>query len=152
MAESRRRLPLLHKLLLSLLLALVAGELGARLVDSTAGRDASFFLPPPDPHLEFIRTHPFMGYEFRPGAERVGNIEAGGQHYRINSLGMRGPEMAPEKAPGVYRILCLGGSTTFGSGASEGAKPYPARLEQHLNERAPPGGRYEVEHVVDGRA
>lgn len=140
----RRRLPLLHKLLLAGLVALIAAELGARLVDSTAGRDTSFYLPPADEHLQYVRTHPFIGFEWRPGAVREGDLEKGGQVYHINSLGMRGPEMAPEKPAGVYRILCLGGSTTFGSGASEDHLTYPARLEHYLNERAPVGVRYEV--------
>jgi lysophospholipase L1-like esterase len=144
MTELLRKLPLLHKLCLAGLVAVMAAELGARAVDSRAGRDASFYLPPADVHLALVRTHPYMGYEFRPGAVKEGNIEGGGQHFRINSLGMRGPEMAPEKAPGVYRILCVGGSTTFGSGASEDHKTYPARLEHYLNERAPEGLRYEV--------
>src|SRR5688572_32379357 len=99
----RRKLPLLHKLCLAGLVGLVAAELGARAVDSFAGRDASFYLPPADVHLEqqLFRTHPYIGYEFRPGAVKEGNIEGGGQHFRINSLGMRGPEMSAEKAPGV---------------------------------------------------
>ena len=110
--------------------------------DRQAGRDASFFLPPPDPNLVMTETHPFMGYALRPGSanedpERV-------YRYRINSLGMRGPEMTVEKPPGVYRILCLGGSTTYGTGATENARTYPARLEHHLNQMAPAGLRYEV--------
>lgn len=39
--------------------------------------------------------------------------------YRINDLGFRGPPVAPEKPPGVFRILCLGDSFTFGEGVRE---------------------------------
>ena len=127
--------------------ALVVGlgaEAWVRWQDSRAGRDASFFLPPPDPQLTLVRTHPFIGYEFRPGATREGDTAQGGQRFRINALGMRGPELAVEKAPGTYRVLCLGGSTTFGTGVSEDRKTYPARLEHYLNEAAPAGVRYEV--------
>ena len=63
---------------------------------------------------------------------------------RINSLGMRGEEMTLEKPPGVYRILCLGGSMTYGTGTSESQHSYPAQLQTVLNSVAPEGVRYEV--------
>lgn len=56
---------------------------------------------------------------------------------RINSLGLRGPEIAVAKSPGVRRVLCLGDSCTFGA-----AHPYPQMLRQILEARAP--GRFEV--------
>lgn len=56
---------------------------------------------------------------------------------RINSLGLRGPEVAVAKPPGVRRVLCLGDSCTFGA-----AHPYPEILQQILDARAP--GRFEV--------
>jgi lysophospholipase L1-like esterase len=141
----------LKGLLISLLVlpwALLVVGLGAegyvRWKDRQAGRDASFFLPPADPYREFVQPHPFIGYEYRPGAVKRGNLEEGGQNFRINAHGMRGFEMSTEKPPGTYRILCLGGSTTFGTGATEDEFTYPARLEHYLNAMAPEGRRYEV--------
>lgn len=45
--------------------------------------------------------------------------------------GLRGPLHAEQKPDGVYRILALGCSTTFGWGV-EDDETYPARLETHL--------------------
>ena len=45
---------------------------------------------------------------------------------RVNDLGFRGEPIAPEKPPGTYRIVCLGGSTTWDE--------YPAVLEDELSE------------------
>ena len=113
-----RGLPLLHKLLLALVVGLLSAEVGVRLIDWRAGRTLETYLPPADPNRALMGLHPFMGYLYRPGAERVGNVEAGGNVVHINSRGMRGPELATAKAPGTYRILCIGGSTTYGTGAS----------------------------------
>ncbi|MBI4818625.1 MAG: hypothetical protein HY791_20320 [Deltaproteobacteria bacterium] len=55
------------------------------------------------------------------------------QHY-VNSLGFRGPEVTSLKAPGVFRIVCVGGSTTFGLGEPEERLTYPAQVERILNE------------------
>jgi lysophospholipase L1-like esterase len=51
----------------------------------------------------------------------------------INSLGHRDDEgFRPLKAAGAFRIACLGGSTTFGFGASNNAAAYPNVLEAEL--------------------
>lgn len=54
-----------------------------------------------------------------------------------NALGHRGPELAPVKPPGGLRIACLGGSTTFGFGATADDRTYPAVLEALLRAAAP---------------
>jgi len=50
----------------------------------------------------------------------------------VNSFGFRGPEFSRAKEKGVYRIVVLGGSTTFGSGVDD-AHTYPVLLEKYLN-------------------
>lgn len=57
-------------------------------------------------------------------------------HVHINSQGLRGKEISVQKAPGVYRILCLGDSSTFGWGVND-EETYPAQLETLLNEELP---------------
>jgi lysophospholipase L1-like esterase len=85
----------------------------------------------PDPKLGFVHepgTHAFLM----------------GQDVRINSLGLRDREFSPTKPPGVYRILVLGDSTTFGWGVSldETASKI---LERELNAQHVPGyQRFEV--------
>ena len=56
----------------------------------------------------------------------------------INTLGLRGPEVALEKRPGTRRVLCLGDSCTFGGG-----HPYAEFLQGILDRRFG-GGRFEV--------
>lgn len=48
-----------------------------------------------------------------------------------NSHGLRGVEFASAKPEGTYRVLCLGDSCTFGSGADD-AGTYPAQLKAPL--------------------
>lgn len=66
------------------------------------------------------------GY-FRPD----GRIE-----YEINSLGLRGPLPPVEKGEGVYRVVCLGDSFTFGEGVKE-PDTWPRQLERLLAARMP---------------
>lgn len=50
---------------------------------------------------------------------------------RINSLGLRGPEITHEKEPGEFRIFVLGGSAAFNVN-SEGGRTWPRILERKL--------------------
>jgi lysophospholipase L1-like esterase len=60
----------------------------------------------------------------------------------INSKGLRDHEYGYRKMPGVYRILVLGDSVTFGWGV-QFEDTYPKRLERALNARRD-GIKYEV--------
>jgi len=51
----------------------------------------------------------------------------------VNSLGFRGPEIHKKK-PGIIRIVCLGGSTTYGEGLRY-SDTYPAILQKKLDEK-----------------
>jgi hypothetical protein len=51
-----------------------------------------------------------------------------------NSLGFRGPEMTREKPEGVYRIVAVGGSTTYGHRIGPWQQAYPAKLQDFLHE------------------
>ena len=69
--------------------------------------------------------HRYLGYVPGPG------YRDGANHH--NSLGLRGEEIAPVAPPGVYRIVCLGGSTTYSTPVEDPADAYPARLEEALH-------------------
>jgi len=56
-----------------------------------------------------------------------------------NSQGYRGQAYSMKRKPGVARILCLGGSTTYGWGVDRPEETYPARLEETLARDLPPG-------------
>ena len=89
---------------------------------------------------DIIRLHPddLIAYELRPRMK--GTFL--GKELSINSLGMRDREYTSKKPPGVFRILTLGDSHTFGWAVLE-EETYPAVLEDLLLERAP-GHRFEV--------
>ena len=58
-----------------------------------------------------------------------------------NSLGYRGPEITVPKPAGVYRIVALGGSSTYGEFINDWQDSYPAQLESLLRTE------YGYEHV-----
>jgi hypothetical protein len=79
-----------------------------------------------------------LHYELRPGAREE---DAPSRTVTINSLGFRGPERTVRKPDGTFRVICFGGSNTFGALVGDG-ETYPARLEAELNRELP--GRFEV--------
>lgn len=58
-----------------------------------------------------------------------------------NQMGLRNPEVPLAKPAGVFRIACLGDSSTFGYNLSD-TDAYPRVLERMLNETHP--GRFQV--------
>jgi len=130
-------LPRLGLLFASLALVLVAGELFVR---TCVG-------PVPPRNLTIVPAAiraepPFEGvpYVLRPdarvphaiGADPRGYLgEEGTLVYRTNSLGLRDEEVAREKPPGVFRIVGLGDSFTFGTGVRQ-EDLYLERLEAAL--------------------
>ena len=83
--------------------------------------------------------HPYLSYALNPLYRSQDGLN------RHNSLGFRGDELALAKAPGVYRIVCVGGSTVYDTEIEDHRASFPAQLEACLRER----GRPEVE-VVNG--
>ncbi len=84
---------------------------------------------------------------YQPGAKFMSRYDPAGDargyfgpddriEYEINSLGLRGPLPAIEKAANVYRVVCLGDSFTFGEGVKE-ADTWPRQLERLLAARTP---------------
>ena len=81
----------------------------------------------PDAMLPWIRE-PGSVLE---GISRTGEFHF---HYKHNSLGFRGRDHEIEKAPGVFRIVGIGDSFTYGVGASADAT-FLARIEATLSAR-----------------
>ncbi|MCE9616101.1 MAG: hypothetical protein K8T26_17655 [Lentisphaerae bacterium] len=65
-----------------------------------------------------------------------------------NEMGFRGRAVPVARTPGVARVLCLGGSTTYGEGVDAPESAYPGQMEQILNANLPPG--YERVEVING--
>jgi lysophospholipase L1-like esterase len=92
-------------------------------------------------------SHPFM--PFALGANRDDLIiwtrpewpELDGNPWRhewrirTNRWGFRGPERTLEKPPGVLRVICIGGSTTYDT--STDGETWPEKLERRLQARHP---------------
>jgi lysophospholipase L1-like esterase len=76
--------------------------------------------------------------ELRPN---LSYTNAYGHEFRINSKGFVGPEFDDEPTPGVYRMMALGDSCTFGSGYWQIA--YPGVLQRLLDEEGA-SSRFEV--------
>lgn len=82
--------------------------------------------------LPKYRLSPTLGYELVPGYV--------GKHETVNLQGLRGAEIGP-KRPGSFRILAMGGSTTWGHKVDDD-ETWPVALEQQL--RAATGRDIEV--------
>jgi lysophospholipase L1-like esterase len=70
----------------------------------------------------FITEHQTRGFALRPGFSTPS--------IRINGDGFRGPEL-PASFQGMYRILAVGESTTFGWKVGDG-ETYPQQLQDYL--------------------
>jgi len=141
---TRRRLPLRRKLAFASLLLvgpLLALEGGLRLLGWPTGRVRTIGKLANFEEKTFDET---IGV-FRPGAtSRVSWPPELAYTARINSLGLRGPEIALEPSEGVFRVLCLGDSTTFGFYVEE-----DETLPQQLQRSLLVGGSAPVE-VING--
>lgn len=119
---------------ISLLGVLSIAELGLRLV-ARSGAFPEFFLasgntrPPLDKRTGpgMYYAHPYTAYALKPNYKVPGREQ-------INSLGFRGEEISLEKPEGVYRIVAVGGSTTFAVYLPWN-QSYPYYLQKELRER-----------------
>ncbi|TVM18265.1 hypothetical protein DPQ33_05785 [Oceanidesulfovibrio indonesiensis] len=72
-----------------------------------------------------------LGWKLRPGVIAESKRTGVKVVYRINSKGLRDAEATYEKPPGVYRIVMLGDSRTFGFGVRE-EQHFPKLLQGYL--------------------
>jgi lysophospholipase L1-like esterase len=77
-----------------------------------------------EPKTRLFEPDPELGWRPRPGA--VG--EWGHVPVEINAKGLRGPEVDWEKPEGVFRVLYLGDSVTFGFGIERVEDTFPYRV------------------------
>jgi lysophospholipase L1-like esterase len=77
-----------------------------------------------------FRPHALLSFELTPDVRRRGRET-------IGPIGFRGPTPAVPKPEGTTRVLCLGGSTTYGDGLEDG-ETFPEQLQ------ARGGGRFEA--------
>ena len=118
--------------LLPLLALVLVAELGLRVLDLDQPNVRSkltaelFGVIQPDEELFWSQ---------KPGLDRRLPTPTGTMRLTTNRLGLRGAEVEA-KAPGEFRILSLGESTTFGAYVSDD-ESYSFQLEEILNEGLP---------------
>ena len=76
-----------------------------------------------------FRALPFVNYGLSPA------------HDQVSAQGYRGPEVTIPKPPGAFRIVSLGGSTTYGAFLDSYDKTYPHQLQLSLT------NDYGLDHV-----
>jgi hypothetical protein len=110
----------------SVLLCLLVGELALRLL-ATQARGGKEQLE----RNRYTEYDSLLGWRKTPGARVLYERREYRVEYRVNSLGLRGPERPYQKPPGVARVLALGDSFVEGFMADD-ASTVPARLEAAL--------------------
>jgi hypothetical protein len=78
-----------------------------------------------------MEAHPYLAYAGKPGFQSQEGAPIQKSH---NQWGFRGKPVPLAKGPDVYRVVCLGGSSTYGHGPTSDATTWPARLEHWLND------------------
>lgn len=87
-----------------------------------------------------VEPHSYLAYANKPGFAGDNRDEEGKGHqishnllgFR-NTVGPEAPELTWQKPEGAFRIVCLGGSSTYGHGPSSDATTWPGRLQTLLN-------------------
>ncbi|MFT7677949.1 MAG: lysophospholipase L1-like esterase, partial [Planctomycetota bacterium] len=123
-------------------------EVGTRFLPLQAFSDAEL-LDPFQPQTDLGRhvSHPYMGYAPKPSWASGPESKKVATH---NALGFRGPLPQTPKPEGLLRIVCLGGSSTYGTGPSSDKATWPAQLEVHLNKDLKAAGDKRRVEVING--
>jgi lysophospholipase L1-like esterase len=136
-----------ERLLYSIVIVLSSGFIGFLVLEMVV---RSLHLAPPLlREYGFEEKDPYLPYSPRPLAVSTGRSATDEYdfEYRHNSIGFRDVEHSFRKDEGVFRILGLGDSFTYGAGARF-EETYLYRLEEALNRR--PGGHPRVEVIKAG--
>lgn len=126
--ETKARLVLLTS---SLLVSLLLVEGIVRVIEPREVLREFFETADADVHHRFVPQ--------ARGRQKTMEFDAG---YEINSFGLRSPEIALTKPPGVKRLLVLGDSFTEGIGV-QGHETFPSLLQATLDRTQSPG-RWQV--------
>jgi lysophospholipase L1-like esterase len=122
----------------SLIITLLCLEIGARvyLVHASKSHEAVFtqFASTRQLYVRYgkprFTPHRYVGYITTPGYSNGLN--------KHNSFGFRGDEIQVPKPAGVYRIACLGGSTTYDSEIEDYRKSFAFLLQENLRNKGFP--------------
>jgi len=141
----RRTRTRVASVVVSLLVVLAALEIGLRIYlfrfadEDRLTKYARFDDLPPEAYM--YRGHAYLDYCLNESYRSRDGLN------RHDRLGFRGREVEVDKAPGTYRIVCVGGSTTYTTEVKDFRLSYPDQLERSLKERH---GRADVEVINAG--
>lgn len=143
MAQSLKKR--LRALFLGLVALCVFLEVGGRIYLENFASLARFtkYAPPSWVPIEWriYRPHPYTSYSLNELYRSRDGLN------RHNAYGYRGDELTLAKPDGAYRILVLGGSTTYETGVGDYTKSFTVQLQKVLRERT---GRADIEVVNAG--
>ena len=128
---ARRRLVRVSLALLSTALSMLLLEVALRALridDATLGR--ALYYQGADLSVH-VATKDFLHYRLRPNSVFVHDDEGARYAVHIGAHGARLPDHAELATPGALRVLCVGGSTTYGANIDD-AQTIPAQLETEL--------------------
>jgi hypothetical protein len=126
------------KIIIVLLSTLFTFELGSRIVnmDMILIKPLLYYQTG-DLYLHRVSDNPELLYELAPNK----SLDYVKMLITINNLGFRDRKRGKEKEKGVFRIICFGGSNTFGVSVNDN-QTYTYYLEELLNKRTKK--KYEV--------
>ena len=78
-----------------------------------------------------LESDPERFWKFKPNVRIKDQANEFWMGHVSNSLGFRNPEFVLERAPGSFRVVCFGDSSTFGIG-NDMPDTWPAQLEERL--------------------
>jgi len=136
---------IIFALILAGLVGLIVELAGARLLTPSCKVGRRILLG--KENVQLVRAQNTIGqaYLLYICAPNYSHPKNGPQH---NADGYRGKAVPLDRRPGVLRVLCLGGSTTYGYGVPLPSQSYPAALEELLREKLPAG--YTDVEVING--
>jgi hypothetical protein len=94
-----------------------------------------------NPRIQRLSDDPELVFELVPGEELLFRSAEKIDTVRVNAFGLRDYKQRTREKNGRFRIVCLGGSNTFGAAVGDD-QTWPAQLEKRLEGLAP--GRFEV--------
>ena len=86
-----------------------------------------FYIDSVGSHGHLFSPHHYLGYGLAPNLRHRTNLH--------NSYGYRGEEFSLHKPDGSYRIVAVGGSTTYGIDIEDFRHSYPYQLGEYLRQQ-----------------
>lgn len=112
LSAKRRRVFIAIAASLGVLTAIVLSEAGLRAYVAARGWTPNCYVT----HLALLAPDADAGYTLRKNVR----VKSSGVDIKINSLGLRGPEISSGKPENTIRIAVMGGSSVFGYSVGEG--------------------------------